>query len=59
MRPATLQERFDAAGLSLIETDLAPLADHVAEVDRIVAWLRVADLSYADEPAVCFAAPKP
>jgi hypothetical protein len=59
MYPATLQDRFDTTGLCLIETDLAPLAEHVAEVDRIVAWLRAADLSYADEPVVCFAAPKP
>lgn len=59
MGPVTLQERFDPTGLSLIETDLAPLAEHVAEVDRIVAWLRTTDLSYADEPAVCYAAPKP
>lgn len=59
MSPSALQERLDATGLRLIGTDLAPLAEHVADVDRIVAWLRTAGLSYADEPAVCFAAPKP
>jgi hypothetical protein len=58
MTTQSLQKRLDAVGLRLAETDLAPFAETLAETDRIIAWLRGVELSYADEPAVCFAAPQ-
>lgn len=53
-----LRERLDKAGLRLAEAEMAPFGEMVAEMDRIGAWLRQAGLSYADEPATCFRAPR-
>jgi len=58
MTTQSLQERLDAVGQRLTEADQKPFAEMVADVDRIVTWLSGADLSYADEPATCFAAPR-
>ncbi len=54
-----LADRMAAAGLRLTEAEIAPFGTIVADVDRIAAWIRGADLTYADEPATCFAAPLP
>jgi hypothetical protein len=59
MSKPNLTERLAANGLRLSEPELAPFGEIVAEVDRISALLRAAGLTYADEPAICFAAPKP
>lgn len=52
-----LSARMAAQHLRLAEAEMAPFAEIVADLDRIVAWLASVELSYADEPAVHFAAP--
>jgi hypothetical protein len=58
MTAQNLRERMDASGLRLAEAELVPFGEIVADVDRIAAWIRGTLLSYADEPATCFAAPR-
>ena len=58
MAEQTLKDRMEASGLRLPEAELEPFATIVADTDRIAAWIRASDLSHADEPAVCFAAPR-
>ena len=53
-----LQARLNEAQLGLPGADLTPFGGMVAELERITGWLRGSDLSYADEPAVCFQAPQ-
>ncbi len=54
----TIHERLEQGGLRLPESDLAPFSALVAELDRIAASLAAAPLTYADEPAVIFRAPR-
>lgn len=54
----TLQDRMDTCGLRLSPAELGPFAEMVAATDRIAAWVRATELSYSDEPAVCFRAPR-
>ena len=58
MRNPDLQARIDEAQLPLSGSELAPFGEMVADMDRIATWLRSAGLSYADEPATCFRAPR-
>ena len=58
MANTDLQERLNEARLRLCDAELVPFRDMVATMDRIAAWVRDAKLSYADEPATCFRAPR-
>ncbi len=58
MTTQSLQDRMDENGIVLSETDMPAFAEMVADVDRMSAWVRSFELSYADELAVNFVAPK-
>jgi hypothetical protein len=58
MANTDLTERLDEAGLHLSEAELVPFRDMVATMDRIAAWVRETRLSYAEEPATHFQAPR-
>jgi hypothetical protein len=59
MTTPSLQDRMDENGIKLPEKDMPAFAEMVADVDRMSAWVRAFELSYADELAVNFVAPKP
>jgi hypothetical protein len=59
MSERTPAERFAAHGLRLSEAEVAKLAEVIADVERISAWLRTESRSYLEEPVVAFhAAPR-
>ncbi len=58
MTTPTLQDRMATNGILLAETDMPAFAEMVADVDRMSAWVRSFELSYADELAVNFVAPR-
>jgi hypothetical protein len=58
MANTDLPERLNEAGLRLSDAELVPFRNMVATMDRIAAWVRETGLSYADEPATHFQAPR-
>ena len=58
MSTPTIRDRLEQNGLRLPDSDLEPFSALVAELECISASLAAAPLTYADEPAVIFRAPR-